>query len=91
MKSNWNNIKIFCLFQAQEVIDNIKFLMTEASRELFIATRNRAYYKQVKILLPQTWKNTPFDQPLSGEFYETAEVSFYIKGLYRGGCKTSLF
>ena len=55
--------------------------MTEASKELFIATRNRAYYKQVKILLPQTWKNTPFDQPLSGEFYETAEVSFYIKGL----------
>ena len=50
--------------------------MTEASKELFIATRNRAYYKQVKILLPQTWKNTPFDQPLSGEFYETAEVSF---------------
>jgi len=60
--------------QAQEVIDNIKFLMTEASRELFIATRNRAYYKQVKILLPQTWTNTDFDQPLSGEFYEAAEV-----------------
>jgi len=60
--------------QAQEVINNIKLLMTEASKELFIASRNRAYYKQVKILLPQTWKNTPFDQPLSGEFYETAEV-----------------
>ena len=65
--------------------------MTEASKELYIATRNRAYYKQVKILLPQTWTSTPFDQPLSGEFYEAAEVSIDIKGLYRGGCKTSLF
>ena len=57
-----------------DVIDQIKFLMTEASRELLIATRNRAYFKQIKILLPKTWTNTDFDQTLEGEFFEDAEI-----------------
>ena len=59
--------------ESQEIIDQIKFLMTEASRELFIASRNRAYFKQVKILLPKTW-NMAFDQDLQGEFFEAAEI-----------------
>ena len=57
-----------------DVIDQIKHLMVEASRELLIATRNRAYFKQIKILLPKTWTNTEFDQPLEGEFFEDAEI-----------------
>ena len=60
--------------ESSDVIDQIKHLMTEASRELLIATRNRAYFKQIKILLPKTWTNTPFDQPLEGEFFEDAEI-----------------
>ena len=60
--------------ESQETLDNIKNLMTEASRELFIASRKRAYYKTIKILLPQTWSNTPTDQQLQGEFFEAAEV-----------------
>ena len=59
--------------ESQETIDNIKHLLTEASRELFIATRNRAYFKQVKILLPKTW-SMAYDQDLEGEIYEDAEV-----------------
>ena len=60
--------------ESSDVIDQIKHLMIEASRELLIATRNRAYFKQIKILLPKTWTNTPFDHPLEGEFFEDAEI-----------------
>ena len=49
--------------------------MTEASRELMIASRHRAYFKQVKILLPKTWTSVPHDQTLQqGEFFEDAEI-----------------
>ena len=58
----------------QDTIDQIKFLMTEASRELMIASRHRAYFKQVKILLPKTWTSVPHDQTLQGEFFEDAEI-----------------
>ena len=60
--------------ESQDTIDQIKNLMTEASRELFIASRKRAYYKRIKILLPKTWTNTQTDQDLQGEFFEAAEV-----------------
>ena len=48
--------------------------MTEAGRELMIASRHRAYFKQVKILLPKTWTSVPHDQTLQGEFFEDAEI-----------------
>ena len=60
--------------ESQQTIDQIKGLMTEASRELFIASRKRAYYKRIKILLPQTWTSTESEQDLQGEFFEAAEV-----------------
>ena len=60
--------------ESQDTLDQIKGLMTEASRELFIASRKRAYYRRIKILLPQTWTQTPTDQDLQGEFFEAAEV-----------------
>ena len=60
--------------ESQDTLDQIKGLMTEASRELFIASRKRAYYRRIKILLPQTWTKTPTDQDLQGEFFEAAEV-----------------
>ena len=59
--------------ESQDIIDNIKHLLTEASRELFTATRNRAYFDKVKILLPQTW-SMAYDQELQGEIYEDAEL-----------------
>ena len=52
--------------ESQDTLDQIKNLMTEASRELFIASRKRAYYKRIKILLPKTWTNTQTDQDLQG-------------------------
>ena len=65
--------------ESQDTIDQIKNLMTEASRELFIASRKRAYYKRIKILLPKTWTNTQTDQDLQGEFFEAAEVRVDLK------------
>ena len=59
--------------ESQDVIDQIKHLVTEASRELFIATRKRAFFKKVKILLPKTW-SMAYDQDLEGEFFEAAEI-----------------
>merc|ERR1719153_917820 len=37
------------------MIENLKMLFTKASEELFKATRNRAYMRNVKILLPSNW------------------------------------
>ena len=65
--------------ESQDTLDHIKGLMTEASRELFIASRKRAYYQRIKILLPKTWTNTPTDQDLQGEFFEAAEVRVDLK------------
>ena len=65
--------------ESQDTLNQIKGLMTEASRELFIASRKRAYYKKIKILLPQTWTNIPTDQDLQGEFFEAAEVRVDLK------------
>ena len=31
--------------------------MTKASKYLYTATRERAFFKQIKILLPSTWSN----------------------------------
>ena len=37
------------------LVESIKDLMTKASAELYGATRQRAYFKEVTILVPQTW------------------------------------
>ncbi|XP_046645406.1 calcium-activated chloride channel regulator 1-like [Daphnia pulicaria] len=43
--------------QADDLLDNIKLLITEASADLYEATRNRSYIESVNILIPQTWEN----------------------------------
>ena len=58
----------------QDVIDQIKQLMTAASKELLTASRHRAFFRQVKILLPRTWTSVNYDQTLQGETYEDAEI-----------------
>ena len=58
----------------QDVIDQVKQLMTAASRELLSASRHRAFFRQVKILLPRTWTSVNYDQTLQGETYEDAEI-----------------
>ena len=58
----------------QDVIDQIKQLMRAASRELLTASRHRAFFRQVKILLPRTWTSVSYDQTLQGETFMDAEI-----------------
>ena len=58
----------------QDVIDQIKQLMRAASRELLTASRHRAFFRQVKILLPRTWTSVAWDQTLQGETFMDAEI-----------------
>ena len=40
----------------------VKEIWTDASRVLFEATRNSAYFRKIKILVPTTWNTTgPYD------------------------------
>ena len=66
------NITEVYLFQ--DVIEQIKQLMTAASRELLTASRHRAYFRQVKILLPRTWTSLSYDHTLQGETFMDAEI-----------------
>ena len=38
-----------------KLVESIKELLTKASAELYGATRQRAYFKDVTILVPQSW------------------------------------
>ena len=60
--------------RCQDTVDQIKLLMTEASRELLTASRHRAFFRQVKILLPRTWTSVSYDQTLQGETFMDAEI-----------------
>ena len=55
-----------------DLVENIKELLTKASAELYRATRQRAYFKEVTILVPQTW-NLDEAQAAVDETFEDAE------------------
>ena len=54
------------------LVQSIKDLLTKASSELYGATRQRAYFKEVTILVPQTW-NLAEVEPAVDETYADAE------------------
>ena len=54
------------------LVESIKDLMTKASGELYGATRQRAYFKSVTILVPQTW-NLDDAEAAVDENYDDAE------------------
>lgn len=41
----------------EKLIENIKEMVTEASTYLFYATKRRVYFRNVRILIPMTWKS----------------------------------
>ncbi|XP_057365305.1 calcium-activated chloride channel regulator 4-like [Daphnia carinata] len=55
------------------IIDNIKKMILEASPVLYVATGDRAYFKRVQILIPQSWTNVNATAS-SWETFETADV-----------------
>ena len=58
--------------EEEDLVESIKDLMTKASGELYGATRQRAYFKSVTILVPQTW-NLEEAEAAVDENYDYAE------------------
>ncbi|XP_058863762.1 calcium-activated chloride channel regulator 1-like [Acipenser ruthenus] len=58
-----------------KLIENIKGMVKEASSYLFTATRRRAFYRDVKILVPSTWaeNHTLYKKP-TRESYKKASI-----------------
>ncbi|XP_045403558.1 calcium-activated chloride channel regulator 1-like [Lemur catta] len=58
----------------EKLIQNIKEMVTEASTYLFHATQRRAYFKNVSILIPMTWKSKSEYLMPKQESYDQADV-----------------
>ncbi|XP_066266310.1 calcium-activated chloride channel regulator 4-like [Branchiostoma lanceolatum] len=58
----------------QQIIDRLKEIFTEASESLYIATRSRAFLKQVKILIPNTWSRQPHYLPPGTATFDRANI-----------------
>ncbi|XP_066124841.1 calcium-activated chloride channel regulator 2-like isoform X2 [Saccopteryx bilineata] len=57
----------------QKLIPNIKEMITEASFYLFNATKRRVFFRNIKILIPATWKANNYSK-VKQESYEKANV-----------------
>ncbi|KAM9685251.1 calcium-activated chloride channel regulator 2-like [Trichechus inunguis] len=57
----------------QKLIPNIKEMITEASFYLFNATKKRVFFRNIKILIPTTWKANNYSK-VKQESYEKANV-----------------
>uniref|UniRef100_A0A2K5N6A6 Calcium-activated chloride channel regulator 2 n=1 Tax=Cercocebus atys TaxID=9531 RepID=A0A2K5N6A6_CERAT len=57
----------------QNLISNIKEMITEASFYLFNATKRRVFFRDIKILIPATWKANNYSK-VKQESYEKANV-----------------
>ncbi|XP_011932400.1 PREDICTED: epithelial chloride channel protein-like [Cercocebus atys] len=58
----------------EKLIQNIKEMVTEASAYLFHATKRRAYFRNVSILVPITWKSKSEYLIPKQESYDQADV-----------------
>ncbi|XP_053377120.1 calcium-activated chloride channel regulator 1-like [Mercenaria mercenaria] len=56
------------------LLDTLKNEMTKASKILHVATEQRAYFKEIKILLPSTWSNDASYQTPTTENLAFADV-----------------
>ncbi|KAI0208410.1 Calcium-activated chloride channel regulator 1 [Lamellibrachia satsuma] len=59
---------------------------TQASHELFIATNQRVYFRNITILVPKHWGNGTYYNVATTETFNTA--TFRIDGLGKGGMST---
>ena len=56
------------------IIDNLKEILTQASKRIYNGTQNRAYFRTVSVLLPTTWTyNSIYEDP-GKECYGNADV-----------------
>ncbi|XP_038061542.1 calcium-activated chloride channel regulator 1-like [Patiria miniata] len=57
-----------------ELIERIKYMFTEGSKYLYEATRKRAYFDKVTILVPKTWTPKPEYQLPGNVTFDYADV-----------------
>ncbi|CAL4157434.1 unnamed protein product, partial [Meganyctiphanes norvegica] len=60
--------------QAEDIISSIKKTIISSSDVLFKATRGRAYFKNVTILIPKSWTKTPIDEIALNEHFEDSNI-----------------
>ncbi|KAI9556636.1 hypothetical protein GHT06_016426 [Daphnia sinensis] len=58
---------------AADLLYNIRRIITEASADLYTATRQRSYIESVRILIPQTWVNVAANVS-TWETFQDAEI-----------------
>nr|XP_060628645.1 calcium-activated chloride channel regulator 1-like [Anolis sagrei ordinatus] len=56
------------------IINNIKDMVKEASSYLFVATEQRFYFKTVKVVIPLTWAVKPEYARVTTESYANADI-----------------
>lgn len=66
-----------------QIITNLKNMVTEASYHLFNATKRRFFYREVKILIPSSWKSYSLKKPRH-EAYQMASVIISNPNTYYG-------
>lgn len=60
------------------IVASITDMFNEASRRLFAATRGRAYFRSVKILIPKSWSFTAVNDTALSENFEDSDVRIDI-------------
>nr|XP_039257971.1 calcium-activated chloride channel regulator 3A-1-like [Styela clava] len=60
--------------ESNDLIDKIKESWIEASESLFVATKRRAYFREITILVPSTWTGYIESKRAEGETYDAADV-----------------
>ncbi|EDV23801.1 uncharacterized protein TRIADDRAFT_57367 [Trichoplax adhaerens] len=57
-----------------DLIDVLNTTLARASVYLFSATKQRAYFKGITILIPETWEDNSIYEPATSETYNTADI-----------------
>ncbi|XP_077994547.1 calcium-activated chloride channel regulator 1-like [Glandiceps talaboti] len=60
--------------ESQTLIDRIKEVFTAGSASLYVATRNRAYFKRISILIPETWSYSVDYEHITFENYDGSDI-----------------
>ncbi|XP_071792115.1 calcium-activated chloride channel regulator 3A-1-like [Asterias amurensis] len=56
------------------LLDRIKFVFTETSQFLYQATNQKAYFKDIHILVPETWSNSDAYSHVDWQRYDQSDV-----------------
>ncbi|XP_070557598.1 calcium-activated chloride channel regulator 1-like isoform X2 [Ptychodera flava] len=56
------------------LLERLKEVFTDTSDALYEATQRRAFFREVTILLPDTWSDSMTDSPAAGELFDAANI-----------------